>query len=164
MALQLPHLDETVSAAPDVSPGVVLDDEQLLRSLFNPDHIKEGVLQVATIPLRDILARGFSVNHLSHVTPEFVDDGINRLLARGIGGASRYSEGVARFSAGTVRDIQVDGGQVFVVIDTALLDNVGHASIYLSDVSMPQSQARRMREQLLPLLQRRMSVAEAFAS
>ena len=164
MALQLPHLDETVSAAPDVSPGVVLDDEQLLRSLFNPDHIKEGVLQVAAIPLRDILARGFSVNRLSHVTPEFVGDGINRLLARRPGGASRYSEGVARFSAGTVRDIQVDGGQVFVVIDTALPDNVGHASIYLSDVSMPQSQARRMREQLLPLLQRRMSVAEAFAS
>lgn len=163
MALQLPHLDETVSAAPDLSPGVVLDDEQILRSLFDPDHIKDGVLQVAAIPLRDLLARGFSVNRLSYITPEFVDDGINRLLARRPGGVPRYSEGVARFSAGTVRDIQVDDRQVFVVIDTALPDNVGHASIYLSDVSMPQSQARRMRERLLPLLQRRMSVPEAFA-
>ena len=163
MDLQSPYLDETVSAAPDVSPGVVLNDEQLLRSLFNPDHIKDGVLQVAAIPLRDLQVRGFSVNRLSHVTPEFVDAGINRLLARRPGGEPRYSEGVARFSAGTVRGIQVEGRQVFVVIDTALPDNVGHASIYLSDVSMPQSQARRMRERLLPLLQRRMSVAEAFA-
>ena len=163
MDLQCPYLDETVSAAPDVSPGVVLNDEQLLRSLFNPDHIKDGVLQVAAIPLRDLQVRGFSVNRLSHVTPEFVDAGINRLLARRPGGEPRYSEGVARFSAGTVRGIQVEGRQVFVVIDTALPDNVGHASIYLSDVSMPQSQARRMRERLLPLLQRRMSVAEAFA-
>ena len=163
MDLQSPYLDETVSAAPDVSPGVILNDEQLLRSLFNPDHIKDGVLQVAAIPLRDLQVRGFSVNRLSHVTPEFVDAGINRLLARRPGGEPRYSEGVARFSAGTVRGIQVEGRQVFVVIDTALPDNVGHASIYLSDVSMPQSQARRMRERLLPLLQRRMSVAEAFA-
>ena len=163
MTLQSPHLDETVSAAPDVSPGVVLDDEQLLRSLFNPDHIKDGVLRVAAIPLRDLQARGFSVNRLSHVTPEFVDDGVNRLLVRRPGGEPRYSEGVARFSAGAVRDIQVEGRQAFVVIDTALPDNVGHAAIYLSDVAMPQSRARRIRERLLPLLQRRMSVAEAFA-
>lgn len=164
MTFQSPHLDEVVSASPDVSPGVVLNDEQLLRALFNPDHIKNGALQVAAIPLRDLQARGFSVYRLSHVTPELISDGINRLLARRPGGEPRNSEGVAKFSAGTVRSIQVDDRQVFVVIDTALPDNVGHASIYLSDVSMPQSQARRMREQLLPLLQQRMSVAEAFAT
>ena len=164
MPCQAPHLDETVSAAHDVSPGIVSNGEQLLRSLFNPDHIKDGVLQVAAIPLRDLQTRGFSVNRLSHVTPELIYDGINRLLARRPGGEPRYSEGVARFSAGSVRSIQDDGSQVFVVIDTALPDNVGHASIYLSDVSMPQSQARRMREQMLPLLQQRMSVAEAFAT
>ena len=162
MPCQTPHLDETVSAAPGVSPGVVLDDEQLLRSLFNPDHIKYGVLQVAAIPLQDLQARGFSVNRLSHVTPELIYDAINRLLARRPGGEPRYSEGVARFSAGAVRSIQDGESQVFVVIDTASPDNVGHAFIYLSDVSMPQSQARRMREQFLPLLQQRMSIAEAF--
>lgn len=163
MPCQVPHLDETVSAAPGVPPGIVSNGEQLLRSLFNPDHIKDGVLQVAAIPLRDLQARGFSVNRSSHVTPEFVEDGINRLLARQPGGEPRYSEGVARFSAGAVRGIQHGESQVFVVIDTASPDNVGHASIYLSDVSMPQSQARRMRERLLPLMQRRISVAEAFA-
>ena len=162
MTFQPPHLDETVSAAPDVSPGVVWDDEMLLRALFNPDHIKDGVLQVAAISLRDLQSRGFSVNRLSYVTSELVDDGINRLLARRPGGEPRYSEGVARFSAGTVRSIQVDDAQAFVVIDTALPGNVGHASTYLSEVSMPQSQARRMRERLLPLLQRRMPVAAAF--
>ena len=162
MPCQTPHLDETVSATPDVSPGIVLNGEQLLRSLFNPDHIKDGVLQVAAVPLRDLQTRGFSVNRLSHVTPELIYDAINRLLARRPGGEPRYSEGVARFSVGIVRSIQDDGKQVFVVIDTASPDNVGHASIYLSDDAMPQSQARRMRERLLPLLQRRMSVAEVF--
>ncbi len=158
----MPHLDETVSAEPDVSPGIVLDDERLLRSMFNPDHIKDGVLQVAAIPLRDLQVYGFSVNRLSHVTPDFVEDGINRLLARKPGGEPRYLEGVARFSARVVRSIQADGHQVFVVIDTAIRCNAGHASIYLSDISMPPSRARRMREKLLPLLQRRTSVAEAF--
>ena len=163
MAFQSPHLDETVSAALEVSPGVVSNDEQLLRSLFNPDHIKDGILQVAAIPLRDLQARGFSVNRMSYSTPEFIEDGINRLLARRPGGQPRNSEGVARFSAADVRSIQDDGRQVFVVIDTASPDNVGHASIFLSDVAMPPSHARKMREQLLPLLQRRMSIAEAFA-
>ncbi len=164
MVLQSPHLDETVSAAPDLSPGLVLDDEQLLRSLFNPDHIKEDILQVAAIPLRDLQVRGFSVNRLSHVAQEFIEDGINRLLARQPGGAPRYSEGVARFRARVVRSIQADGHQVFVVIDTALPDNIGHASIYLADPAMPPSHARKMREQLLPLLQPRMPVAEAFTT
>ena len=163
MVLQSPHLDETVSAAPNLYPGVVRDDEQLLRSLFNPDHIRGDMLQVAAIPLRDLQVRGFSVNRLSHVTQEFIEDGINRMLARQPGGAPRYSEGVARFEAGTVRSIQADGRQVFVVIDTASLDNIGHASIYLADPAMPPSHARKMREQLLPLLQRRMSAAGAFA-
>ena len=162
MPCQSPHLDETSSAAPDISPGVVEDDEPLLRSVFNPDHVKDGQVQTSAISLKDLQERGFSVNRLRYVTQEFVEESIDRTLARTFQGIGRESEGVACFEARAVRDIR-DGTQVFVVIDTALQDNRGHASIYLANPDVQPSQARRMREKLLPLLHGRVSVAEAFA-
>ncbi len=163
MPCQTPHLDETSSAAPDLSPGVVEDDEPLLRSVFNPDHIKDGQIQPSAIPLKDLQQRGFSVNRLKYVTQEFVEDAVNQFLTRTFQGVPREPEGVAYFQARAVRDARDNVTQVFVVIDTALLDNRGHASIYLADPGMKPSQARRMREKLLPLLHNRVSVAEAFA-
>ena len=163
MPCQTPHLDEASSAAPDTSPGIVEDDESLLRSVFNPDHVKDGQVQPSAIPLRDLQERGFSVNRLQYVNQEFVEDAISRTLARTFQGTARESEGVASFQARTVRDIRDDGSQVFVVIDTALPDNRGHASIYLADPEIRPSQARRMREKLLPLLSNRVSVAQAFS-
>ena len=163
MPCQTPHLDETSSAEPDISPGVVADDEWLLRSVFNPDHVKDGQIQPSAISLSDLRERGFSVNRLRYVTQEFVEDSISKFLARTFQGTARESEGVAWFEAHVVRDVRDDGTQVFVVIDTALPDNHGHASIYLADPSMKTSQSRRVRGELLPLLRDRISVAEAFA-
>ena len=156
------HLDERSSAQPDFSPGTVLDEEWLLRSLLNPDHIVDGQTKPSAIPLRDLQKRGCSVDRLAHVTPEFVNKSINRWLARTSGGRERRSEGVARFTAGNVREFKDGGEQIFVVIDTALSCNRGHASVYLADSQMKESRARRMREKLLPLLANRMSVEMAF--
>ena len=163
MPCQTPHLDETSSAAPDISPGIVEDDEPLLRSVFNPDHVKDGQIQPSAISLSDLRERGFSVNRLRYVTQEFVAESIDRTLARTFQGIARESEGVACFEARAVRDVRDNDTQVIVVIDTALQDNRGHASIYLANPDVKPSQARRMREKLLPLLHGRVSVAEAFA-
>ena len=163
MPCQTPHLDEASSAAPDISPGIVEDDESLLRSVFNPDHVKDGQVQPSAISLKDLQERGFSVNRVRYVTQEFIEGAIRRTLARTFHGATRESEGVACFQAREVRDIHDDDAQVFVVIDTAFPDNRGHASIYIADPEMKPSQARRMRGKLLPLLHDRISVAEAFS-
>ena len=163
MPCHSPHLGETSSAAPDLSPGVVENDEPLLRSVFNPDHVRDGQVQPSAISLKDLQERGFSVNRLWYVTQEFVEDTISRTLTRTFQGSPRESEGVAYFTARAVRDVQDNGIQAFVVIDTALQDNRGHASIYLANPDVKPSQARRMREKLLPLLHGPISVAEAFA-
>ena len=42
--------------------------------------------------------------------------------------------------------------------------SLGHASIYLTDQGMKESLAKKMREKLLPLLENRMSVTDAFAA
>ena len=156
-------MDESATAAPGISPGPVLDGESLLREMLNPDHVVDEVVQPSAIPLMDLRKRGFSVHRLDHVTRKFVEDSISEKLARPFQGRVRVSEGVARFTARAVREILDNGSQVFVVVDTSKDSNRGHASIYLSNTGMKDSLARSMRSKLIPLLENRMSVREAFS-
>ena len=163
MPCRTPHLDEGTTAVPGISPGLVADEETLLREILNPDHVVDGKVQSSAIPLTDLRERGFSVHRLEYVTQKFVEQAINERLARPFQGQTRVTEGVARFTARAVREIKNDGNQAFVVVDTSAKSNRGHASIYLSDIGAKDSLARRLRNRLLPLLENRMSVAEAFA-
>ena len=157
-----PHVDEKVSARPDISPGVVEDHERLLRALFNPDHVKDGEVLVTAISLTDLSSRGFSVHRTEFVSPPLVQSLIDKFLSRLPDGQQRKFEGVARLETRDVREIKENGKQLFVAIDTAMQCNRGHASIYLSDTSLSEGRARELRKLLLPLLQERTSVAEAF--
>lgn len=163
MLWQIPHLDENTTADPRISPGTVEHEEKLLRELLNPDHVVNGRVMSSAIPVKELRIRGFSLHRLEHVTQELVESSITFKLARTYQGQARASEGVARFTARAVRDIQDNGCQVFVVIDTATFENPGHASIFLTDEGMRESLAKKMRGKLLRLLEKRMSVAEAFA-
>ena len=140
-----------------------MDEERLLREVLNPDHFRGGEIQPAAIPLKDLKERGFSVHRLQYVTRILVEESINEKLARPFAGEDRVSEGVARFTAHAVREISDNGNRAFVVIDTARPSNKGHASIYLLNADAKDSLARSMRDKLRPLLENRMSVAEAFA-
>ncbi len=162
MSPQSLHLDEEKSAAPDISPGVVQGDETLVRALINPDHIQDGKLLVRAIPLTDLRQRGFSVHRLAHVTEEIVQHSIDRILARSFQGQRRESEGVSVFRANEVRGLEVDDRQAFVVIDTALQCNHGHASIYLANAPSTEGYARKLRDLLLPFLQQRIPLSGAF--
>ena len=113
--------------------------------------------------MKELRIRGFSVHRLDHVAQNLIEGSIISKLARAFHGQPRVSEGIARFTAGAVREIRNNGNQAFVVIDTATRCNPGHASIYLSDLEMKESLAKRNRKKLLPLLENRMSVAEVFA-
>ena len=156
-------MDESTTAAPGISPGAVADGETLLREMLNPDHVVNGEVQPSAISLTDLRERGFSVHRLGYVTRKFVEDSIEVKLARPFQGRKRESEGISRFTARSVREIRGKDLQVFVVIDTAMMSNRGHASIYLSNTEMKDSLARSMRSKLMPLLENRISVAEAFA-
>ena len=156
------HLDESVSAAPDFSPGIVNDDERLLRALFNPEHVKDGQVIARAIPVRDLRERGFSVHRLEHVSPDFVQCSISQTLSRPRKGGTWTDEGVAVFLTSCIRALQLDGERAFVVIDTGLADNPGHASIYAAEPGRGESYARELRDLLLPFLQERMTVADAY--
>lgn len=158
------HLDERTSAAPEVSPGVIDDAEQLLREMFNPQHVKNGEVVVTAISLEELRSRGFSVHRMEYVTAEYVKESINERLSRPRTGSNWQDEGVARLQASVVRALRVDDQQAFVVIDTAKEDSRGHASIYAAAPEKGQAHARELRALLLPLLQERMSLNQAFDS
>ena len=61
-----------------------------------------------------------------------------------------------------MREITDDEEQAFVVIDTAIPENPGHASIYAATTGLSDGQLRDLRERLLPLLEQRMRPEEAF--
>ena len=158
------HLDERVSANPGLSPGVVQDDEHLLRELFHPQHVQNGMLLERAIPVTDLRENGFSLHRMRHVTQQFVQEVVEERLSRPRKVPWR-DEGVAVLRAGTVRALRVSGnqGQAFVIIDTAMESNRGHASLFAAHPCEGPAHARKLRALLLPLLQERMSVEEAYA-
>ncbi len=62
-----------------------------------------------------------------------------------------------------VRRLCVKEARAFVVIDTAIEENPGHASIYAATPEKGEAHVRRLRHLLIPLLQERMSLEEAYA-
>lgn len=72
--------------------------------------------------------------------------------------------GVAVLQAKEVRGLRLDGDetQAFVIIDTARVENPGHASLYAADPNRGPAHARRLRAYLMPLLHQRVSVQEAY--
>ena len=97
MATDSLHIDETKSAAPDFSPGIVKDEEWLLRALFNPEHVQDKQVLDRAIPVQDLRQRGFSVHRMAHVTPDFVQRSIDQTLSRLREGDPWTDEGVAVF-------------------------------------------------------------------
>lgn len=163
MQQHIPHLDESISASPAHSPGPVQDQETLLRIIIEPDHINEGRIQPSAVQLRDLTQRGLSVHRREYTTEQEVRTAAQTLADRTTAAGRRRLEGLASFTAGAVRDIRNLERQAFVVIDTALPDNMAHASIYLASPQVSQSLAREMREQLLRLMDHRLTLEQAFA-
>lgn len=167
MESQPPHLDESTSFNPQLSPGPVQNQETLLRIIIDPDHITEGRIQPSAIQLRDLTQRGLSVHRREHTTRQEVEGVAQALIGRATAGATRRLEGLASFTAGAVRSIrnqqgQNQEGQSFVVIDTAQAENRAHASIFLANIQTSPSLAREMREQLLNLMTHRLTLDQAF--
>ena len=163
-----PHLDETTSAAPQFSPGVVEDEEILLREMFNPQHVKNGKLTKRAIGAKELVSTGYSVHRRHYTSPDFIRTKMqNRTSKRRSDGSFWEDEGVALLGVGAVRSIRIrdkdQERQVFRVIDDASANDRGHASIYVYCCpGEGEAYARKMKRYLLPFLQSRMSVDEAF--
>lgn len=146
------HLDETTTSAPGLSPGIVRDEECLLREIYDPYHVENGRFKPTIVPIEDLREKGFSVHRIRHTSIDSLRSAISTKLSMLRKGGSWKAAFVCRLHTGTVRRIHIDCEQAFVVIDTASPDDRGHASIYAADPGRGKAHARELRSLLLPYL------------
>ena len=154
-----PHRQESQSAAPCFSPGLVQSNEIVLRTVLDPDHLKDGKLTVAAISLDDIRFRGWSVDRKSLTSQWRIRLAHWRWKRKRPRILKSYVLPMA------VRDVReanpTTGQQDFVVTDTAVWLNPAHASVLLSH-PCGEGAARGFRTSLLRKLPPYVEVSSAF--
>ena len=144
------------------SPGIVEDDEVLLRAVFHPQHIVNGQVIESAIPLDDLMTRGFSIDRLTYARRVKLEEIICQQMVRMP--KEREECTVARFLCAKVREIiDMYGDRAFLIIDTARCCHVSHASVYAVKPQQ-KSYVRKLRSLLVPLLQDRMTIDAIFAT
>ena len=156
------HLNEGVNPDPAHSPGIVGDDEYLIREVCDPRHFDEnGNVIQAAISLDDLRSKGVSVHRRQHTPIDFIKRSVrNRCKNR-----QGWKECVSLIKVEAVRAIKDERRQAFRVIDDPNEANPGHANIYASSLEngkITPGYARKLRWYLLPLLQNCMSVNAAY--
>jgi hypothetical protein len=154
-------LEDENRCVSNFSPGVVGNREELLRILFNPEHIgKDNGILPSAVPTSDLIKDGLSVYRRNHAVKEDVLANVNSQMSKVPG--SREGFGLCVFPCSTIRGFQDDGQRCFLVVDEALEDNISHAAIY-SVAGKTKSQLRKLRTDMLyPLMQQRYSIDDIF--
>ena len=167
---ETPHLREERSAAPGISPGVVRDSEYVLRELYFPYDAQDQAGEVLTeraIAVKDLQRRGVSLHRMNYAGAACVKRAIEQTLGKERKDEPWTSLGVAKLHTGEVRALRLPDDaetQVLVVIDTAMVEQSWHASIYAKQQDASRSKCRELRDLLLPLLKNNLvSVDEAYS-
>ena len=162
------HRDETTSAQTELSPGIVQDEELILREIIYPIHsddLQGDSIHARAITLDEFRTTGFSTHKVRHTNQEQVTSAINERLAKASPGTeARVLIGVSGLSVAEIRSIRLDSHkQVFVVIDSATDAMPWHASVLFAGNEIKPSLGRQMRNRLMELLiENMLSIAEAF--
>ena len=65
---QFPNCECERHSVSDHSPGLVEDDEPLVRTLYSPHHINKATGDVTPAAFADATTRGLSVNRMQHIS------------------------------------------------------------------------------------------------
>ena len=159
------HRDEATKAS-SLSPGVVLNDEELLREVYE-HHLDGDRIRYSAVTVKELRQNGFSLHRRSHVNQGSVEAAVaeRESKSRNVDVKWRLM-GLSVLTAYDIRSItDQNDAQGFVVVDTAKAQNNGHASVYVKSEDTKPSQIRKMRESLVKLLEQRIcSVDHIFSS
>ena len=131
------------------SPGVVQNDENLVRYVISPFHWDEikNEVKPAIFSSKELNESGASTQRLLYSTLDFLLKRGNEQAARGQD-KNRKFLGVIKAQCGRIRDIKESKEQAISILDTALPDNIGHADIFLSR-SYQKSVQLKLRKELI---------------
>lgn len=134
--------------------GPVQDEECLLRIIYAPEHIKDGLVIETAISLDDLKSKGFSLDRDKYVDRALIQERISIQTQRNPD--ERQSSSISRFRCGDARKVLDQAKErAFIVIDDALVDNKAHASLYSAKEGLGKGALRKLRSLLLPLLQQK---------
>lgn len=158
------HRDEKSSAAPWFSPGLVNDDECVIRTIWDPQHVKDGKLANAAISLDDIRYNGWSVDRKAFTSHWRLQLHhwwwqIRRRIRGKLAIANFF---VLQIPVAMLRKRDDDGQQRLVVTDQALCTNPAHAQA-LSAQKISENAARKIRTKLLRELPQYTALRAAFS-
>jgi len=114
------------------SPGIIDNNEDLLRLIFSPIHWNEENKMVvpAAFQRRELSERGVSVQRRRYTSRDFIAKRTDQI---GQPRSGKRFVGIISAKCDSIRKIQDDKcQQCFSVLDTSLNDNIGHADIYFS--------------------------------
>ena len=152
------HRDETSSASRWISPGLVHNDETVLRTVLDPHHLNGGVLAPAAISLADLQRRGWSIDRRLYTSPWRIKLFHWRWQKRR---PDIHRCQVIPVLAARIRRCNADGNQIFAITDTAMCNNPAHAAV-LATTQLTDGQARKARKLLLDMLPAHIDVAKTF--
>ncbi|NYH13411.1 hypothetical protein [Paraburkholderia bryophila] len=141
--------------ASDHSPGVVENDEMIVRQVTHPNFVDESQ-KIKPIWFDDVVNKGFSTDRLSLTSvEEVVERAKNRADERNAKPENAAKEAVTVHSLGklavsSIRGVLCDGSRAFGVYDTAQCDNEAHADV-CQLVKNTTKEARSIRYELYKL-------------
>ena len=132
----------------EYSPGIVDNSEIILRLIFSPlqwDE-KNNELKPAAFNRSELKGRGSSVERKKYTNLEFLR---NKSQNIGKTASSKKFMGVVSCLCDSVRKIRDDNNQqAFCVLDTATIDDRGHADLLFSS-KYQNSKQLKLREKLM---------------
>ncbi len=132
-----------------LSPGIVLNEEVVLRLGFSPEHVDEnGKLAASAISKQDLISRGWSVYRENYLDVDKISIDAENQASRLPN--KRTTTLISTMLAARIRAFLCNKDlQAFIVIDDALPENLAHASVYCI---AEKKEARRLRNYLRDLM------------
>jgi hypothetical protein len=121
---------ETVSVS-QYSPGVVEDNEILIRQIYSPIHIDKQTEKILPLAFLDVQDKGMSVNRKTYSSIEELNKKVQyKLRSDEKRGKGKVFEGVIYATCQDVRAIKTnDNLKAFCVYDTGNKNDISHADI-----------------------------------
>ena len=151
--------------ASQYSPGIISNDEFLIRTIISPIHIDHESGLVKPSCVSDVKDKGGSSDRELHSTPEDSVERINKVQQEKNESITESNKkraviGYSKISVNKIRSIHTnDNKRSFGIYDTSLKENISHSDICqlipekVSDPKDPnQGQARAARSKLFDIV------------
>lgn len=124
LCLQFPQCACEQNSVSSYSPGIVEDDEYLIRLIFSPTHFNEDTGKLKPFAFFDCKDKGLSVNRMRYTSIEELKN-TAAFISHG-----RKIIGVVVAKCADIRAIiDEEGNRAFCIYDTATKNNKSHADI-----------------------------------